>query len=53
MGRHNRCRPITSAGSGVITLGDDLAHTLLGHTEDRWDVLDAQVALLDQGADRR
>jgi len=35
----------------VLTLGDDLAHGLLGHPEDRGDVDDAQVALLDQGDD--
>jgi hypothetical protein len=33
----------------VVTLGDDLGHALVGHAEDRGNVDDAQVALLDQG----
>ncbi len=32
-------------------LGDDLAHALSGHAEDRGDVGHSQVTLLDQGAD--
>jgi hypothetical protein len=50
--RHKRCKPDYSRRLGeVLALGDDLAHALNGHTEDRGDVDDAQVALLDQGAD--
>jgi hypothetical protein len=35
----------------VIALGDDLAHALNPHAEDRGDVGRAQVTLLDQSTD--